>query len=100
VGREFRPARCTGGMPRRPRAWFFDDGGSASGDSVEHAFATPGPHSATAVGTDPPGVAGTATATVTIVDSSAPLLVIGRARSGSARRAWLPVPLTCPATEL
>ena len=36
--------------------WSFDDGATASGDQVTHAFATPGVHTATATATDSAGV--------------------------------------------
>lgn len=46
--------------------WAFDDGSSASGQTVSHAFGSPGSHSATLTATDPAGVTATATATVTV----------------------------------
>ncbi|MEA2482026.1 MAG: hypothetical protein QOJ07_3948, partial [Thermoleophilaceae bacterium] len=47
-------------------AWAFDDGGAASGDTAEHAFATAGPHSGTLTVTDPTGQSATATASFTV----------------------------------
>jgi hypothetical protein len=46
--------------------WSFDDGGSATGAHVTHAFTTAGSHSATVTATDPTGLTATATATVEI----------------------------------
>jgi CSLREA domain-containing protein len=46
--------------------WKFDDGATASGDSVSHAFTTPGFHSGTAKVTDPFGFSATAVATVKV----------------------------------
>jgi len=51
--------------------WAFDDGTTASGVTVTHAFSTPGSHSATATATDPAGLTATAFAPVTV---AAPLL--------------------------
>jgi hypothetical protein len=54
--------------------WSFDDGATASGNSVSHTFATPGFHSATAKVTDPFGFSATALATVKVnAPSGAPL---------------------------
>jgi hypothetical protein len=46
--------------------WSFDDGASASGDSVSHTFTTPGFHSGAAKVTDPFGFSATAVATVQV----------------------------------
>ena len=46
--------------------WAFDDGGSASGPVVGHAFTTAGNHAATVTVTDPSGLTGSATATVPV----------------------------------
>jgi hypothetical protein len=90
-------------------SWSFDDGTSAAGDSVQHAFATPGPHSATATAVDPAGVTGSAGATVTISapatatppdpDRLAPALTIGNGAVKLTRNGVARIPLTCPATE-
>ena len=104
-----------------PVAWSFDDGTTATGDSVQHAFATPGPHSATATAVDPAGVAGSATATIvvsappdapappgdgspppapgTLGDLVAPALTIGTTAVRLTRAGVARVPLTCPAAE-
>jgi PKD repeat protein len=42
--------------------WAFDDGGSATGPTPSHAFATPGTHTATLTVTDPVGLTDTAQA--------------------------------------
>lgn len=47
-------------------AWKFDDGASATGASVSHAFTTPGPHSATVTATDQLGFTAGAPAGVTV----------------------------------
>ena len=47
--------------------WGFDDGGSAAGATVTHAFATPGVHAATVTATDPSGLTGTSTVLVTVL---------------------------------
>lgn len=48
-------------------AWSFDDGGTATGAQVTHAFATLGTHTATVTATDPTGLAATSSATVVIL---------------------------------
>ena len=53
-------------------AWSFDDGGSATGATANHAFATGGAHTATLTVTDPTGLTATDVASVQIDDSSAP----------------------------
>jgi hypothetical protein len=50
--------------------WVFDDGATANGLSVSHAFATPGTHKATATATDPAGLTATTSASVVV---SAPI---------------------------
>ena len=47
-------------------AWSFDDGASAAGDEVTHAFAAPGTHTATATATDSAGVTTSQTETVEV----------------------------------
>jgi PKD domain len=47
-------------------SWTFDDGGSASGPSVAHAFATTGVHTATLTVSDGSPYTGTAQASVTV----------------------------------
>lgn len=46
-------------------AWSFDDGATATGAVVQHAFSSPGPHSGTVTVTDATGRATTATAYMT-----------------------------------
>ncbi|MDO8189291.1 PKD domain-containing protein [Conexibacter sp. JD483] len=46
--------------------WQFDDGGSAAGAEVAHAFATAGAHTATVTAIDPAGKSAAASAQVTI----------------------------------
>jgi hypothetical protein len=48
-------------------AWAFDDGTTATGPSVAHAFATAGPHTATLTVTDPTGRSGSASTVVTVI---------------------------------
>jgi PKD repeat protein len=90
--------------------WTFDDGGSASGDSVQHAWATPGAHTATVTATDPAGASSSATVAVTInaapatpgqpgvIDGSV-ALSIGRAALKLTRKGVAAVRVTCPAAE-
>ena len=83
--------------------WAFDDGGSAGGPLVGHAFTTSGDHAATVTVTDPVGLTGSATATVPVQASpgggptdSAPVLsrfrlvprrfLVARRPRSSARR--------------
>ncbi len=47
-------------------SWSFDDGTQASGEVVQKAFATPGPHTATLTVTDPSGLTDAAVVTLTI----------------------------------
>jgi hypothetical protein len=58
--------------------WNFDDGTSASGATVDHAFSTAGSHTATAVATDASGL--TASASVSVAVTATPA---GMASSGS-----------------
>jgi hypothetical protein len=58
--------------------WNFDDGTSASGAAVDHAFSTAGPHTASAVATDASGL--TASASVSVAVTATPA---GPADSGS-----------------
>ena len=46
--------------------WAFDDGATASGELVEHAFASPGDHAATVTVSDPTGLNASATVTVPV----------------------------------
>jgi PKD repeat protein len=48
-------------------SWSFDDGSTAVGSSVSHAFATAGTHTATVTVTDAPGRTATAQTSVTVV---------------------------------
>jgi PKD domain len=47
-------------------SWSFDDGTGATGETVQHAFSTPGAHTATLTVTDPTGLASAQTVTVTV----------------------------------
>ncbi len=47
-------------------AWSFDDGTAATGAQAQHAFATPGQHSATVEVTDPSGLSASAEVTVDV----------------------------------
>jgi PKD repeat protein len=51
-------------------AWSFDDGGSATGAAVSHAFSAAGTHSATLTVTDPTGLANAASASVGVTSPS------------------------------
>jgi hypothetical protein len=80
--------------------WAFDDGSApVSGLVVTHAFATPGPHTATVTATDPSGLTATGQASVTITAPFLPRAALAptfgfkklRARKGIVR-----VRLSCP----
>jgi PKD domain len=79
--------------------WQFDDGATATGASVQHAFASAGPHNATATAADPSGATGAAVTTVTIRDTEAPRLRISRRAVTLTRTGVAPVALTCPKRE-
>ena len=51
-------------------AWSFDDGAAATGAQVQHAFATPGQHTATVEVTDPSGLSASADVTVDVTAPS------------------------------
>jgi hypothetical protein len=70
-------------------AWSFDDGGTANGDQVAHAFASAGMHSATATATDSAGVTTVSVATVAVLDTTAPETAIKKhpKKSGKKRKA-------------
>jgi hypothetical protein len=79
--------------------WLFDDGATATGEVVTHAFATPGGHLATATATDPAGL--TATASITVSVSPRPVLPKAMAptfgfKSLNARKGVVRVLLRCP----
>jgi hypothetical protein len=80
--------------------WVFDDGATATGASVQHAFAAAGAHTATASATDPAGVTGTGAATVIVTDTTAPGLRISRRAVTLTRRGVAAVALTCPGDEV
>jgi PKD repeat protein len=52
--------------------WSFDDGGSATGATAQHAFTSAGTHSATLTVTDPTGRTDTANVQVTFADPPTP----------------------------
>jgi serine protease len=56
-------------------AWTLDDGATATGVTVSHAFATPGVHIATVTVTDPSGLAASATTRATITSPPSPALL-------------------------
>src|SRR3954451_4476936 len=78
--------------------WTFDDGTTARGLSVSHAFATPGPHTGSATATDPAGLTAAAPVSVTI---TAPILPAAKApafrfKRLKARKGVVAVALSCP----
>ena len=92
--------------------WAFDDGTSASGSTVSHAFGSAGSHSATLTATDPAGVTATATATVTVIappataqpgtaspDQAPQLSRVGVVPRRFGRRPFLPRLLSGSATD-
>jgi PKD repeat protein len=46
--------------------WAFDDGGTATGETASHAWATPGTHTATVTASDPGGLTDTHTFTIQV----------------------------------
>ncbi|HET6867028.1 MAG TPA: PKD domain-containing protein, partial [Solirubrobacteraceae bacterium] len=52
--------------------WSFDDGATATGATVTHAFSTPGVHTATLTVTDPAGLATKQSTTVSVTAPPAP----------------------------
>jgi PKD domain len=79
--------------------WQFDDGATATGASVQHAFASAGQHSATATAADPSGATAAAVTTVTILDTEAPRLRISSRAVTLTRKGVARVALTCPRQE-
>jgi PKD domain len=63
--------------------WSFDDGGSATGATAQHAFTTAGAHSATLTVTDPTGRTGTANVQVTVADPPTPPSDAGQVDPGT-----------------
>jgi PKD repeat protein len=55
-------------------AWSFDDGASATGASVTHAFTTAGSHTATVTASDPTAQTARASAIVTVAAAAPPLV--------------------------
>jgi hypothetical protein len=53
-------------------AWTFDDGGTATGITASHAFATPGAHSATVTISDADGRKGSARASLAVIPTPGP----------------------------
>jgi hypothetical protein len=54
-------------------SWTFDDGATATGLSVTHAFATAGQHTGTVTVTDPTGESVSASSTVTVATPGGPI---------------------------
>jgi hypothetical protein len=79
--------------------WTFDDGTTASGLTVAHAFTTAGTHLATATATDPAGLSASAGASVTIFPGIVPAKAMAPAfgfKKLKARRGVVGVLLSCP----
>jgi hypothetical protein len=88
-------------------SWSFDDGGSATGTSVTHTFATPGKHKATVTVTDGTGRSGSASATVTVTTvscsgascrPSAPVIRLRPSSARLSRTRSIALTLTCIAS--
>src|SRR5206468_2572484 len=67
-------------------AWRFGDGGTASGVSPTHAYATPATYTATLKITDSRGSSASDTAVVRVVNQSRVRLAAHRGRAASAAR--------------
>jgi hypothetical protein len=79
--------------------WVLDDGTTARGFSVTHAFATPGAHTATVTATDPAGLTATAPASVTVTAPILPRAALAPAfgfKKLKARKGVVRVRLSCP----
>ena len=79
--------------------WSFDDGTTAAGSLVTHAFSTPGTHVATATATDPAGLTATAFAPVTVSAPSLPRKAMAPGfgfKKLTARKGFVRVVLSCP----
>jgi PKD domain len=79
--------------------WVFDDGTTANGLSVSHAFATPGTHKATATATDPAGLTATTAASVVVSAPIPPRTAVAPTfgfKSLKARKGVVRVVLRCP----
>ncbi len=74
-------------------AWTFGDGGTASGASPTHAYASPGTYTATLTVTDNLGAQSTASATVTVASggSAQPLVWTGTFSAVTATRVQLTI---------
>jgi hypothetical protein len=80
--------------------WSFDDGTTAAGAIVTHAFTSPGPHAATATATDPAGLTATASASVAISAVIPPAKAMAPSfgfKKLKARKGVVRVLLRCPA---
>jgi PKD domain len=75
-------------------AWSFDDGATAAGATVTHAFAAAGVHSATVTATDAGGHRATATALVTVTKPFAGLSI--STRKATERNGAVGIALACP----
>ncbi|MEY2503446.1 MAG: large repetitive protein, partial [Verrucomicrobiota bacterium] len=69
--------RAAGLSPR----WWFGDGASATGATAQHAYAAPGPYTATFAGTDKDGGAASDTADVTVTKRATTLAFAGAVSS-------------------
>jgi hypothetical protein len=79
--------------------WVFDDGATADGISVSHAFATPGTHKVTATATDPAGLTATTAASVVVSAPIPPRTAVAPTfgfKSLKARKGVVRVVLRCP----
>ena len=79
--------------------WSFDDGTTATGPIVLHAFSTPGSHTATATATDPVGLTATTVAAVTVTPLFLPRKELPPDfgfKKLKARKGVVGVALSCP----
>ena len=70
-------------------AWSFDDGATATGAQAQHAFATPGQHTATVDVTDPSGLSASAEVTIDVTAPAGGTVPPPGGGAARHRIAWL-----------
>jgi len=69
-------------------SWNFGDGGTATGASPSHTFASAGTYAVTVTATDQHGLSGTASGTISITGGSSPVLFQDTFSSSTPSSAW------------